>query len=282
LLCLSADVSSKDIAAELDISQESVKHHSMALQREEASMISSRRKTQSKKVVALFIVLLCSGAARAQALRVLPVNVQLAPGQKATTMTVVNEGSATTAIQIRAYAWNQPDGKDQLDPSDEIVASPPLASIQPGGKQLIRLVLRHSPQGREAAYRILLDQIPAAGAPGVVQVVLRMSIPIFAQPAVRARPHVQFHIESDAGQSYLVGVNDGLRHEVVRNIMLLARDGRELRTEPSASPYILAGATRRWPIAAQGSLPSEGETLRLTALADAISIEQQVQVARNP
>jgi fimbrial chaperone protein len=212
----------------------------------------------------------------------MPVSIQMAPGQNATTMTVVNEGSATTAIQIRTYAWNQPNGKDQLDASDEVVASPPIASIAPRAQQLIRLVLRHSPQEREATYRLGLDQIPAAGVPGVVQVVLRMSIPIFAQPTIRALPHVQFHIESDAGQIYLVGINDGLRHEVIRDIVLLSSDGRKLWSESSASPYILAGATRRWPIALQGSLPLKTDALRLTAQADTTSIEQQVQVVGTP
>jgi fimbrial chaperone protein len=245
-------------------------------------MISFRIAAPFKTITALFVVLLLGGPVRAQGLRVLPVNIQMTPGQRATTMTVVNEGSATTAIQIRAYAWNQPHGTDQLDASDEVVASPPLVSIAPGAKQLIRLVLRHSPQGREATYRILLDQIPVAGEPGVVQIVLRMSIPIFAQSEVRGLPHLLFHIESDAGQSYLVGVNDGLRHEVIRDIMLLASDGRKLRTESSASPYILAGATRRWPIALQGSMPLKGETLQLTAHADTIPIEQQVPVVGIP
>ncbi len=39
--------------------------------------------------------------------------------------------------------------------------------------------------------------------------VLRLSIPIFAQPAGRAFPDVQFHLESDAGKIYLVGLNAG-------------------------------------------------------------------------
>jgi fimbrial chaperone protein len=116
----------------------------------------------------------------------------------------------------------------------------------------------------------------------MVQIVLRLSIPIFAQPATRAFPHVQFHIERDAGRLYLVGINDGLRHEAIRDIELSTSDGRKLKTEPGASPYILAGATRRWPIAAQGSLPLTNETLGLKAHADAVAIEQQVRVGEIP
>jgi len=200
----------------------------------------------------------------------------------AATLTVINEGSTETAIQIRAYAWSQPDGNDQLSISDEVLASPPLASIAAGATQVIRLILRHAPQGREGTYRILLDQIPSAAVPGVVQIVLRLSIPIFAQPMTRTAPHVQFHIERDGEQVYLVGINDGLRHEAIRDIVLSTSDGHKLKTESGASPYILAGTTRRWPIATQGALQPSSETVRMTAHAESGAIEQQVRIVGAP
>jgi fimbrial chaperone protein len=221
-------------------------------------------------------------AAGAQALAVLPVNIFVQPGQRATTLTVTNQGSAETAIQIRAFAWNQPDGADQLTTSDAVVVSPPLVSIAAGATQVVRIVLRQSPQGSEATYRILVDQIPPKAEPGIVHIVLRMSIPIFAQPMTRAAPHVQFHVEFDAGQVYLVGINDGLRHEAIRNIELSTSDGRTLKADPSSSPYILAGVTRRWHIAMEGPLPLPSESLRLTAHADAGAIKEQVPVIAKP
>jgi fimbrial chaperone protein len=232
----------------------------------------------AKTLAAALVVLLAGSAARAQSLSVLPVNIGLTPGQKATTLTVTNQGNSETAIQIRAYAWNQRSGEDQLTTSNAVVVSPPLASIAPGATQVVRLILRQSPQGREATYRILVDQIPPPAEPGIVHVVLRMSIPIFALPTARAVPHVQFHIERDAGSAYLVALNDGGRHEAIRNVVLWTGDGRKLSTESDASPYILAGATRRWPIAAQGSLPLPSETLQLKAHADAGAVEQQIHV----
>jgi fimbrial chaperone protein len=247
-----------------------------------AATIASRRVVAAAGLIPVLIVLLTGGAARAQSLMVLPVNIQMAPGQMATTLTVINRGDSETAIQVRAYAWSQPGGDDQLTASDAVLVSPPLTSIAPGAAQLVRLILRRSPQGREATYRIVLDQIPPPALPGKVRVVLRMSIPIFAQPATRALPHVYFHIERDAGKIFLVALNDGSRHEVIREIVLWTSDGRKLKTESSASPYILAGVTRRWPINAQGSLPLPDETLRLTAHADSGAIEQQVHVVSVP
>lgn len=245
-------------------------------------MISSnscRLTAAAKQLAAVFVVALFSLSAAAQSLAVLPVNIHLAPGQSATTVTVTNQGNSETAIQIRAFAWGQKDGEDQLAASDQVVVSPPIATLEAGATQVVRLILRQPPQDREATYRILVDQIPPPAEPGVVHIVLRLSIPIFAQPKTRAVAHVQFHVESNAGKIYLVGTNDGLRHEAIRDIVLLASDGRKLKPEPGASPYILAGVTRRWAIAVQDPLPQPNETLRLTALADAGAIEQQVLVA---
>lgn len=220
--------------------------------------------------------------ANAQALSVLPVNVFYSPGQKASSLTVTNLGTTETSIQVRIYAWSQPAGGDQLTESDAVVLSPPLATIPPGSSQVIRLILRQLPQGREATYRMLIDQIPPPAEPGIVHMVLRMSIPIFAQPPTRAVPHVQFHLEMDAGKLVLVGINDGLSHESVHDIVLSTSDGRKLKAEPGASPYILAGATRRWPIAAEGALPLPGEALQLGAHTDAGVIEQRVGFGTAP
>jgi fimbrial chaperone protein len=224
------------------------------------------------------VVLLAGRVARAQALSVMPVNVHMAPGEQAATVTVSNQGSSSTAVQIRAYKWNQEGDNDELTASTDVVVSPPISSLAPGESQVVRLIQRQPPQGREATYRIIVDQIPPPAEPGVVHVVLRMSIPIFAQPKTRATADMQFHVEVKDGKTYLVGTNDGLRHETVRGIELKTSDGRELKTEAGASPYILAGTTRHWRIDAPGDLPLPNDTIHLTAHSDAGAIERQVQV----
>ena len=106
---------------------------------------------------AAVILFLPLPAATAQSLSVLPVNILFSPGQKASSLTVTNTGTSETAIQIRAYAWSQKDGDDQLADSDAVVLSPPIARMAPGASQVIRLILREAPQGREATYRILVE-----------------------------------------------------------------------------------------------------------------------------
>jgi fimbrial chaperone protein len=226
--------------------------------------------------------LAAGGTAAAQSLTVLPVVVQMPAGELATSLTVINAGDTETAVQVRVLAWNQPGGTDQLTASDDVMTSPPVTTIAPGTSQVVRLVLRDPPKGQEATYRILLDQIPPAAAPGTVRVALRLSIPVFAEPTGRAVSHLTYRIERDAGEAYLVASNDGGRHETIRDIALTTKQGTVLKTDGEASPYILAGATRRWAIAGPGGLPADGGSLRMTAMADTGAIDQAVKVAARP
>jgi fimbrial chaperone protein len=223
----------------------------------------------------LALSFLASGAARAQPLTVLPVTIQLAPGQSATTLTVINEGKRESSFQIRPYLWQQSEAGDiQLRQTEKLLASPPLGTIAPGGRQVVRLVLRQAPSGREATYRILVDQIPPPAAAGTVQVALRLSIPIFAPPDTRVAPHVVWRIEHVDGQAWLVAVNDGSSHLTVRDMVLRTAGGIVVPVDTAhVSPYVLAGTTRRWRLL--GHLPAG--RLRLTGNANNGAIDQQVQ-----
>jgi fimbrial chaperone protein len=243
---------------------------------------TSLRITAAAKVAAAVVLFSVLCAAGAQSLSVLPVNVFLDPGQKAATLGVTNSGSKPTTIQVRAYDWSQMDDKDQLVPSRIVVASPPLVTIPPGGTQVVRLILRQTPDDKEATYRILLDQIPGPGEPGVIQMVLRLSIPVFAMPATKAVPQVRFHLERDADRLYLVGVNTGKSHEAIRDIVVTTPGDQKLKTKGQASAYILAGVTRKWELDAQGYEPKPGEAFKLSAHGIAGAIDKEIGVATTP
>lgn len=231
---------------------------------------------------ALATAMLClSPAASAQSLAVNPVNVQMAPGQMATLLTVINQGETATAVQIRAFVWSQNDGIDTLTPSEDVLASPPIARIAPGGTQIIRLVLRKPVVGNEASYRILLDQIPPAAEAGIVRIALRMSMPVFAQPVTRVAPKLSFHVEHDATGSYLVALNDGGRHDTLRDLTLSTRSGAPLKLENTQLPYLLAGATRRWRITPDAALAGASGPLLLAASTET-GVLERLPVAIRP
>lgn len=221
-------------------------------------------------------VLAAAGAARAQSLAIEPVTVQLAPGQMAATLTVVNQSPDESDFQVRAYGWAVEKGEDKLTPTGQVVLSPPLGRIAPQARQLIRLVLRTPPKDHEETYRIWLDQIPPPSEPGSVRIALRLSIPVFALPAVRTAPDLQWQLVPGGGKLVLTARNRGTRHQTVRNLTVTAADGTVLKPESSVSPYILAGAARSWTLVAPDGKPAAAGAVHLTATTDDGALDQTV------
>ena len=231
-------------------------------------------------LVAVFVVLLGCNQVSAQGLTVAPVTIHMAPGQMATTLTVTNQSDTDTAFQLRVLAWSQNGDDDQLTSTDQVLASPPIGSIAAGASQVVRMVLRRPSQGTEATFRILFDQIPPPAKPGTVRIALRLSIPIFAEPVAVVAPHLEWRLERDNGEVYLIAVNNGNAHERVRNIALASAAGIVFKAEDNQSPYILSGGTRHWRIAARGALPAPGTVMHLTAQGDVGAIDVSVSVKK--
>jgi fimbrial chaperone protein len=225
---------------------------------------------------ALQAALLACSPARAQGLEVTPTNVLLAPGQTAAALTVANHEDHKVSFQIRGFAWRQDgQGNDILEPSDALLASPPIATIEPGASQVVRLILRQPPQGQEATYRILFDQLPPPHEAGVVRILLRLSIPVFSEPQTQVAPRLHWRIANENGRWWLIVTNDGNRHLTLGNLKLVGPDQRELQVDVRSPPHILAGATRRWPIATTATLLSK-DVVRLTATADVGTIDERI------
>jgi fimbrial chaperone protein len=237
------------------------------------------RLSAAMALVAATLLASAASAALGQALSIAPVNINLQPDQRRAIVTVTNRSQSEMSIQVRAFAWNQRDNGDELIETNVILASPPIATLPTGSSQVIRPLLRRPATGRESTYRILVDQIPSEGKAGTIQMALRLSIPVLAEPAGKTAPHLQFHLESDSQDMLLVGLNDGTRHDALREIELTAPDGRNLKTDSRSSPYILAGVTRHWPVALQGAPLKPGEAWRLKAKTDSGSIDQEVRCA---
>jgi fimbrial chaperone protein len=240
----------------------------------------SAARVQAFAVALIFCFAVRIGSS--QQLSIMPVNVFLTPGQKSAALTITNPSTSDTSIQIRAYAWQQQNNEDQLTETEILAVSPPLVTIAAGSTQVVRLILRQTPKDREATYRILLDQIPPPGEAGVIHMVLRFSIPIFVAPPAQVASQLDFHLERKDNQLFLVGVNSGQSHDVLRDCILNTPGGRKLKLPPGGSPYLLGGTTRLWSINVEGDLPKIGDKLFLTAHNLGGSIEKQIEVTAAP
>ena len=139
------------------------------------------------RAIALAIALACLAATGAHAtdLRVAPVLLDVASGGKSTSLTVWNDGKAPVPVQVRVFLWTHKGNDDILMPTKAVVASPPIATLKPGGENLIRIVrVAATPVAARESYRVLVDQLPDPKAmkPGVVGILVRHAIPLYFEP----------------------------------------------------------------------------------------------------
>ncbi|HEY1505790.1 MAG TPA: molecular chaperone [Stellaceae bacterium] len=199
-------------------------------------------------VIAIGVSAALAPSAFASSLQVSPVNIEvLAPGA-ATTLTLRNSGSAPLNAQIRVFRWTEPDGVEKLEPTADLVASPPSATLAPATDYTVRVVrLTKEPVAVAESYRLLVDELPAAvGQPGVVTMVMRYSIPVFFYATQAAAAKLTWSIEESDGQSYLSATNSGDRH--ARLSALKLRDGNTTAASlgDGLVGYVLGHSTMRW------------------------------------
>lgn len=117
----------------------------------------------------------------AASLRVAPVGFHLTGGTATSTLHVRNEDRRPVTVQVRVFRWDERGGPTALAPTQDVVVSPPLATLPAGSENVIRIVrLKKEPAGRRETYRLIVDEVPDRRplASGQVQVVVRHSIPV--------------------------------------------------------------------------------------------------------
>ncbi len=193
--------------------------------------------------------------ARASAVVIWPVDPVIKGGEQATALWLENKGEAPVTLQVRTFGWSQPAGEDKLDQQQQVVASPPIAVVAPGARQLVRLIRRSTDAAPEKAYRLLIDELPpppGAQQPGMVQarltVQMRYSIPLFTYAAASAPPQLVASVAAGPGGRVLTIRNTGAGHARLTDLRLIATGGREIVVRAGLAGYVLAGGTIAIPL----------------------------------
>src|SRR4051812_46070459 len=121
------------------------------------------RFTPGQAMYGLAFLLGAVGVANAGSFAVNPVRATLSAKQTVSSLVVRNSGSESTVIQLEVVNWAQEDGKDVYTPTKELLATPPIFTVPPGGSQVVRVGLRRATDSqRELAYRLFLQEVPPA------------------------------------------------------------------------------------------------------------------------
>ena len=216
-----------------------------------------------RALLLLFIMALLPAAHAANSLMIWPIDPAINPDEKASELWLENRGNATTMMQVRIFSWLQVGGQEQYQTQQQVVASPPMVRLEPGQKQLVRLIKQGAPQaGREMSYRVVLDEIPTPRTPGENQAGLtfqmRYSVPLFVYgngvTSDSAKPQLSWQQVDSGGKRWLELTNRGNGHARLSNVTI---GGRRLGN--GLFGYVLANSSNRWPLTSSvsGELSAE-------------------------
>ena len=199
-----------------------------------------------------------------------PIDPVLEADQQASALWLENRGSETANLQIRVFGWSQNGYQEQYQNQRDVIGSPPVAKIEPGQKQLVRLTrTKEVPPGQELAYRIIIDEIPSALPPSAdagktaaaIRFQMRYSVPLFAygaglwskEDSTRPRdpkgiglPQLSWRTVTVEGRPYVEVRNQGAVHARLTDVAL-KQGGQNKPLAEGLLGYVLPGAVMRWP-----------------------------------
>ncbi|WP_043081676.1 molecular chaperone [Pluralibacter gergoviae] len=196
---------------------------------------------------------LCTGMhASAASLQMYPVTVNFCKGASVAAVYVKNTGEENIGAQLRVYQWQQQNHQDLMNPTSELVVSPPITSIPPGKEQLVRVI---SPApiasgGPEKSYRLLIDELPqnsAAHSSEQVHFLLRYSVPVFfscpeQKPDLSA---IHASLDSASNRRRLVIRNSGVTHIKLSRVSIES-GGKSYLISKGLFGYVLPGSEMTW------------------------------------
>lgn len=223
--------------------------------------------------------LFLSAAAQASGLRLTPLRLDFGPKQNSGQIEVTNLSATPMAVQVKAFRWTQKDGVESYEPTTDLFFAPPIVSVAPESKTIVRFRLRApAPATQEAAYRVYFQEIPPASQDdrsAGMNFRTRFGVPVFVQPVKAALPALTAVTSRDAAGLHVRIRNDGKAHIRVANVRLYLenvdlRDPRapvaESQQALSGNNYVFPGNEAEWvlPLAA-GADPAR---LKLMATTD--------------
>jgi fimbrial chaperone protein len=194
-------------------------------------------------------LLALTAKAHAASLQVSPTTVEVVAPGAAATIKLRNEEARPITAQVRVFRWSVVDGKEKLDPTDAVVASPPVVSLSPKTDYLVRIVrTSRQPVAGEESYRLLVDELPDPQriASGAVNLLLRYSLPVFFDAPDRGDAKLMWRVEHKDGRLWVSTQNVGGRRMRISGLALKDTSGETVSFGEGLNGYVLARSSMRW------------------------------------
>jgi len=209
--------------------------------------VSLRKKISAWAGLAALLAL---SPAYAGTFTISPLRVDFADATGTAVLTVRNGDAKPVVVQTQGLAWSQEGGQDALTPSRDLLVSPAVFTLPAGGSQLVRVALRRNVDpARELTYRLLLQEVPQEASPDFngLQIVLRLSVPVFVEPLAPATPQIAWvAARGTDGKLSLSARNDGSAHARIHGFSVKTADGATTVLDQPELAYVLPGSSRHW------------------------------------
>ena len=213
------------------------------------------RVTVTKAVLTATLALAVCYPAQAGSLQVAPVLVDVTAPGAASTVTLRNEGTTPINAQIRVFRWSLVNGQEKLEPTDDVVASPPSVTLTPKGQYIARIVrVSKQPVAGEESYRLLVDQLPDLSKQknGTVNLLMRYSIPVFFGAPNKKNPTVAWSLAVKGDKVTLTAHNSGDRRLRISALALRDGHGKSVSFGSGLAGYALGQSTKSWTVSSRG------------------------------
>jgi fimbrial chaperone protein len=186
-------------------------------------------------------------ASPAKSLEVAPTTLELTAGEPGL-LYVANRSTVPVTVQIDIYDWSQSRDGDRLALSDTAFVSPPLTTIAPGERQIVRVLAQPKSNAQEVAYRLRVSELPDAAAKSQgVQVLLQFSIPAFVR-GTRNDSAISWTAAAKGTALELKAQDQGGRSVKLAGLRISTSGGASVAVAPDRVDYILPGAEHSWTI----------------------------------
>ena len=214
-------------------------------------------------IAATMLLLFSAYEINAASLRVAPTSLELVAPAAATVLNLANDGDHPINVQIRVFKWSQAGGIETLEPTRDVVASPPATRMNPNAQYVVRVIrTSKAPVKAEETYRVIVDELPdpARARAGTVTLIMRQSIPVFFKRPDVKPADIVWSLKRQGNSLSLTGKNNGGSRFRLSNVTL-AQGATKVGSRNGLVGYVLAGATMQWPMGAAKSLSGGVVTL---------------------
>ncbi len=146
------------------------------------------------------VLLFCAGypLTASAGIEISPVLLEMSEQQDKQVVRVRNSSETAKSFQVDVVAWSQSDQEREIySPTDDLLAVPPLFTLQPGEQQVVRIgLMRDADTDQELAYRVFFTELEPPQleekTTSGISIRLRFGVPVFVAPLAPASAGIEF------------------------------------------------------------------------------------------